>query len=400
MPAGVIGLDPLSGAHLSPHPYLLLLTVMQLIGAPWLLPPLLALLLLLLLYLFFSKVIEARAVVVLILLILVLCPGISILATHHAPVLLCMVFVAAAMLLSEHSGLLSLMLGLAIITSAPLGAVTAVVFAVRFFRMGKYPELTRVAIACAAAFVWFLLWKDLPGLHELLSMSFNPKIFFELGDMAGVSLFLLIIAGYGIVVQAKNQDLVLYSLLLFAAGFFIPLLLPAATVMLAMFAAQGVYHLMTSRWDLELLQSSLLVLVSCIGLFLLITVVRERTSEAPDADFAHLMITLRNEHREGAVLTDPSYAPMVEYFSGRKATLSAETPQPIVDQFLHSRTPTQVYAVMAETNTSYVLLTADMERNLFTRSDDGILFLLHNTERFVQISQTDGGTLWYFIGAR
>ena len=67
------------------------------------------------------------------------------------------------------------------------------------------------------------------------------------------------------------------------------------------------------------------------------------------------------------------------------------------EKFLYSRSPNDVYPLMMASNTSYVLVTADMEQKLFSRSDEGILFLLHNTERFVKIAQTDQGTLWYFI---
>jgi hypothetical protein len=393
--AGSIGADPLHGA-LAPNPYTILISIMQVFGAPWLLPPLLGILLLVLLFSFLNRFVSAQAVVVLSLIIVVLSPGMSILATHHTPILLCMVFITLMLLSFPHHPFIgSLMLGLAMITSPVLGVVAALVLAVVFFRNSHYHELTAIVTTSACVWVWFFFWQDIPVLHELLAPSFNASIFFELGNGEGVSIFLLILAGYGVAVN-KSKDFVLYTVLTLGASLFVSTLLPIVVVALAVFAAQGIYHLVISQWELQLLQSSLLILITCIGLFLLITTVRERVVESPDADFSHVMITLRNQYHEGAVLTDPSYAPMIEYFAGRRAALSSETAQDIVELLLFARSPNTAYPIMVERDVSYVLITNEMQQNLFA-NEEGILFLVHNSQRFVLVKETEANSLWFFI---
>jgi hypothetical protein len=141
------------------------------------------------------------------------------------------------------------------------------------------------------------------------------------------------------------------------------------------------------------LQESLVLLIACVGLFLFITTIRERTADMPSATLSHTMIGLRNQYRPGAVLTDPSYAPMIEYFSDRRATVHDGSDLSIA---FYSRDPKKVYEYLADTDTSYILITPEMHNTLFTRSDEGLLFLMQNSGHFVQI-ESNNVEVWYFI---
>lgn len=391
--------DPLHGTFIVPNPYVMLLALMQVFGAPWLLPLLLSILLMVLLYYYLMRLTASRMLVVLAVALLVLSPTMSVLATHHAPLLLAMVLIAAALLLfPEYTTLACFAVGLAIITAPVLGIIAAAALMVAFFLQRKPDALIGTAIALAIGIVWFFLWSGhAPEIGEIASPKFSTGIFFELGNAGGISIFLVILAVYGIIVLGKGVRVALVTALSFMAAFFFPSLIPVAVVALSMLAARGIYNLMTTKWDLDLLQSALLVLISCIMLFTLITTMRARTAESPDADFAHVMVLLRNQYHEGAVLTAPSYAPMVEYFSGRRAVVDQNSPPAQVDAFLYSRSSDVVYPALTESGTAYIIITGEMRGSTFTRSDEGILFLLHNTERFVKVEQTPGITLWYFI---
>jgi hypothetical protein len=56
-----------------------------------------------------------------------------------------------------------------------------------------------------------------------------------------------------------------------------------------------------------------------------------------------------------------------------------------------------VYPGLVASDTSYILVTDEMRSKFFSRSDQGILFLLQNSERFVEVKSTEQSTLWYFI---
>jgi len=393
------GHDLLHNTPLAPNPYVALLAIMQLFGVPWLLPVLLVLLLIVLLHQYLTGIIQSHTPIVLALITLVVAPSTSVLATHHTPTVLCLVFLLVALIIFGKHPVAGCMLILAaIITEPVLGFFAAGVYAVSLFISKQTNELVGVLLTAFAGVVWFIFWTGQLMVRGLLSPSFNPALFFEIGAQAGISIFLVLLAAYGMIVRPpKDQMLLLYAILLFVVTFFIPALLPATVIVLSIFAANGIYHLMTTQWELELLRSALLILVTCIGVFLIITSIRERIGEAPDSDFAHKMIVLRNQYHEGAVLTAPEYAPMVEYYSDRRAALDENTPASVVHDAFLNRSSAAVYPLLTGTETSYVLITADMRHTMFKRSDDGILFLLQNTERFVIVEQSNESTLWYFI---
>jgi hypothetical protein len=106
------------------------------------------------------------------------------------------------------------------------------------------------------------------------------------------------------------------------------------------------------------------------------------------------------QHRPGGILTDPSFAPIVELYSGRHATLSEDAQPELISTALYNRDATSVYDLLERTDTSFVLLTDEMRAERFSRSDEGILFILPNTERFVKVRSTTESALWYYISRK
>jgi hypothetical protein len=384
--------DILQAGSVMFEPYTILLAVMQLFGVPWLLPILLVGLFLFLVQILLWYRDQDLTFSIAALLLLIVSPSMSVLATAFAPQLLAMVFVTSAILLEKRWVLCSLFILLSVIAHPITGLCSALLLAGWLLSEQRHNEVLSVAIFSCAGVV-FLKMQEITIAPAIL--RFDPHIFFELGYAGGISVFLLIIAVYGVIVGA-NRVVVLLATALFLASFFLPMLVPCAAIMIAVLAAHGIRHLFVTKWNLELLQQSMLILVGCIGIFLIITSIRDRVHEDPDADFSHFMITLRNQHYPGAVLTDPSYAPMVAYFSGRIPALVSEDSE-LLQRAFTSRSPEVVYSFLMETNTSFILITDDMQQKRFSRSDEGLLFLLHNTERFVEIQSTNTTTLWYFI---
>jgi hypothetical protein len=383
--------DPLRGVTFAPNPYGALLAFMGVFGVPWLLPVLLAMLFITLLYHYLERVIPVRGVVVLALIAIVLSPTMSVLATQLRATMLALNLLLAAIILDKRPVVSSILVGLAIITSPVLGTLVALFLALQYLVRKEYHEAIGIALSLLVAIVWFVLWTGQLPLQELTSPSFDTNVLFELGNNGGLTVFFILIAMYSLVLRfTKHRMLALSTIMVTLATVFFPSLLPLAAVLLSIFVGITVFLLITTKWELELLKESLLMLIGCISIFLLITTARERADDAPDADFAHKMTILRNQHREGNVLTHPTYMPMVEQFSGRRAPI-------LPQEVFYSRNAQEIYAMLNEAGISYILITEEMEQTMFKRSDEGILFLLQNSERFVIIEETEGGTLWYYI---
>jgi len=70
------------------------------------------------------------------------------------------------------------------------------------------------------------------------------------------------------------------------------------------------------------------------------------------------------------------------------------------NKVFHSRDAQRTYDFLEETGTTYIYITDEMLDSMFARSDEGILFLLPNTERFVLLGEREDSTLWYYIKRR
>jgi hypothetical protein len=386
---GTFGYDPLEQVFITPEPYVALLTIMQIFGVPWLLPVLLALLLVLLLYHYLERMVPVRTVVVLAIGVVIISPVMSVLATQHTGILLALDLLLAALLLFDaRPTLASILITLMIITQPVLGLLASLYIVIVYLREAKYHAVIGIMLAVAIASAWFILWSNtLP--YELSALSLETDLFFELGNSGGITIFALILAAYAIVLKFdKLQPLIVPTLMLFFLTFFLPALMPITAIALSLFAGHAIFLLITHRWELELLRESLVVLIACIGIFLLITTMRERVQETPDTELSHMMTNLRNQYREGNVLTHSSYAPMVEYFTGKRVVAQ--------DELLLFRDASVVYPALANTQTSYVLMTDEMEQ-MFSHSEEGMLFLLQNSGRFVKLAENEENTLWYFI---
>jgi hypothetical protein len=385
--------DDLRQIPMAPNPYVFLLAGMQLFGVPWLLPLLLFSLFILLLYSYLVRFIEARAVIVFALIAIVLSPTMSVLATSHSPVLLAFILLLGALLLFDRRPVWACTLvGLAIITSSFVGLLAVLFMALVFLRQKKDHELIGLFLTTCVGIAWYLLWiGKIPGIQY---PAFSPMLF-ELGNSLGISVFFIIIAGYAMVARfGKSPSLILSTLIILVASFFIPALLPFTTILLSLQIGYTVVLLVADRWSLELLRQALVLLIACIGLFLIITTIRERADEVPDAALSHTLINLGHQYRPGAVLSGPSYAPMIEYFSRKRATLHDSSQ---LDVAFYSRNPGMVYPFLIRTETSYILITDDIKQRRFTGSDQGILFLLENSGHFVKLEESQGNELWFFI---
>ena len=375
------------------EPYVLLLLFVSLFGVPWLLPFLLMMLFLALLYYYLDDIVQSKIVLTFAFLFLLVSPTISVLATSHSSLLLSFVFVLCVFLsIEKYSVFAAIMLLLTIVSSPIVGILLALWIIVLSVRQHHFSMVVVASLFCILGIVWVV------SSGAILFSFQQTQWFFELGNIEGVSIFLMILAAYGLIAKFSKRPLIMFgSCIMFGAIFFINELAFAATIVVAIFAAYGMYDLLTNRWELELLQRSLHMLVICICLFLLIVTIKERVVQSPTEDFSHMMITLRNQQREGAVLSAPEYAPSIRYFSHRDAVLAPNADESILSKAFYSRNPSVVYGFLSSTNTVYILVTDEMRDLYFTRSDEGILFLLENSGRFVKIAETQTTELWYFI---
>lgn len=375
-----------------PAPYALLLALMALFGVPWLLPPLLAIAVVMISYLLLTAAYGQRSMALFAAVALIISPLMSVLATWHAPLLFCALLVLGAIAIKRFA---PVFIAMAILTHPSFGSLAAVAFMAYAAYRKEWAGSAIIAGSSTGAVIIAILLFGTRPFHELVFASWSANVIFELGVPTGVSVFLLILACYGIMVDFMGRRIVWFSALfaLVLASMVFPSLLIVLTVIIALLVGHAVHRLLVVEWRLSMLQESLLILIGCIALFLVITTMRERLADDPDAALSRTLITLRNTERDGTILTSPEGAPFVRHFSGREPALEMSDDG---DIFL-SRDAVRAYSFMESSGVAYVVITDAMRDDLMLEGDDGILFLLQHSGRFVPIASPGGASVWYFI---
>ncbi len=392
---GSAGVDPVTGTTFAPTPYDVMLALFSTLGIDWLLPALLAVFALAIAYRLLRRAIPAFDALAATGAI-ALSPAFLAVGTRHESSIAALALCALAILWDRKPVLSSFALAGAVITNPVLGLIAAVVIIVASI---KRQDMTRGFGATGAlllAGAWFVGWH---GDFQSLPFPMMPSsdVLFEFGVKDGLSAFFLILAAYGC---ARSSRAVPYAFALLSAVA-IAIIFPgarlAASIVIAVLASRGVLRLVREKWELDPLRQLLIVLVWCAAGFLIITAVRNVSLEQPSSRLVEVLSYIGEQRRPGGVLTDPEIAPLVTYFSGRRATLSQDADPELVRAAFLTRDANAMYALLESTDTSFILITREMRTELFSRSDEGMLFILPNTERFVTITSDEDVTLWYYI---
>ncbi len=375
-----------------PTPYGSLLAVMIIFGVPWLLPAFLAGIFIVLFGILLSRHLKSRSVLIMALGFLIISPTMSFLGTTHTPLLLAGILVLLILLTYETLPIIAGLLFALLTITVPIYGVIAVLIIAVFDT--SWSRRITYAIIVLVSLLWCILTQQ-ALLSELLFANTHLNIIFELGIVGGISIFFFIIGSYGLLmgVYGDRTKMFVVTLCSIALAILFPSSILLLTALLSLLVAYALMQLLMVDWQLDMLQESMLIIISCLTIFLVITTIRERITEVPDGEISHALIVLRESHRLGSVLTAPEYAPLVEYFAGRESAL------PMTDSggLLLLRESNRVYPEFERKHVAYILITQQMRDTIFTKSDSGILYLLQNDGRFVQVGESKKTGTWYFI---
>ncbi len=395
---GIIGYEPISNEPVFLTPYTALLALLGYFGLAWALAPLLVGLFILVLYIFLSGVVKQKFVIFVTLVALLLSPTFSVLSTAHSPIVFASLFLLLALLFSKKSLPLTVVtIALGTATDPLLGIIMTLYLFVVFVNKKNFVSALGVLLALVIPILWEVLWVGRADNIRYL-IQFAP-MFFEFGARGGISLFFIVLAAFGVFTKRipfKKQ--IFWSTLgLLLVSMFLPILIPVVTIFLAYLIGYAVFDLFVEPWNLDLLRHLSLVLVFCIAFLLVAVSVKDRASELPDSVTVDRMVTIGVESHEGKVLTHPSYEPIVIYYSGREATVNSDSSAEEIRRAFFTRQPEIWYMYLEETSTGFIYVDKHTRNDIFSRSDEGILFILLNTNRFVQISKQPDSSAWYYI---
>ncbi len=227
----------------------------------------------------------------------------------------------------------------------------------------------------------------------------------DFGGHVGFGVFLLILVCIGMVYSWKRKRtyvpayfLVGLGVLAMASfgGIVSIYLMPLA----AIFIATALLELRSRQWSIPMLRSLTFALIICGLLFSLVSYMGRLAEAGPDEGLIEASSFLREiSSPDDVILTHPTYAPVVEIVAGRPVVLDSFQQDPWIKQdmgdLFASRNSAQIIGTLRKYAVSYLLIDRTIdEEDVWTGSNDGLLFVLRDGETFKKVYGTDSLEVW------
>ena len=221
----------------------------------------------------------------------------------------------------------------------------------------------------------------------------------DLGGLVGFGIFyiLLILGGF---VSSWSRKRAFYPLHLAILMLIAAMLLLNENrniylnLLLTYFAALGLVALLARKWETPPLRTLTIIIVLCGLLFSTLSYTQRIITSGPDQDTVSGLKWLSTQ-QEGKVLSYPNYQGWIEYYGEKPVFVQLNT----TNQIFYSRNLAATKSLLTENNISYILIDDAMRNGLiWTRNEQGLLFLFRNNETFKRIYSTQRTEIWEYIG--
>ncbi len=233
----------------------------------------------------------------------------------------------------------------------------------------------------------------------------------EFGIGPGIALFCLILALIGFSVTWKHKLLSFISLLSVILLFWLSLAYSAkflilATMVLVVYAGAGLKQLIGMFWELKLLRNLTIVAVLCGILFSTLSFADLQRRVQPDTEHIASLQWMSENTRSGIVLSHYTEGFFVQTIANR-TVFDDEKIRSFDESAQKKRFAEEVFASYSLVNTtsmlkeqgiSHLYITPVLKKGLvWSKNNEGLLFLLRNNETFRNIYDENGYEIWEFL---
>jgi hypothetical protein len=221
----------------------------------------------------------------------------------------------------------------------------------------------------------------------------------DLGGMAGFGVFYLILVASGAIQswpkKREYSSLYISTLLLFLAALLLDKNYNAyLNLILAYFAAIGLLMMLARKWETSTFKTLTIIILLCGLLF---------TTLGPDPELVSGLRWLDSQP-DGIVLSYHGYSDWISYYSGKTAFITArvqDTPNllNLSSEIFYSRDLAKTRMLLTNHKIRYIFIDGPMRNGLvWTRENQGLLFLFRNNEAFRQLYKDGSGNeVWEYL---
>ncbi|MBI2134252.1 hypothetical protein HYU11_06265 [Candidatus Woesearchaeota archaeon] len=302
------------------------------------------------------------------------------------------------------TGILGLIVLFPTILFGFLNAMLAIVIMIGLFTVEERKRasfLVFFSVVFVSALLYYLVF-----FVKLLPIGLLSLVVSDLGG-SGFGAFSLILLVSGVLFTWGKKAsyslpyyvlLFLLSILFFYGSFAIPYL----SFVVAFFSGLGFHALVSRDWNLPLLKRLTILLVFCGLLFSTISFLSRLSSSGPDILTVNALLYL-NGREDGIVLSHYSNGFWIEYFAGKPVLIDsflAGKRYSDSNEIFYSRNLDVTRRLLDRYDVRYILIDEEMRSGkVWSREDEGLLFLFRNNETFSKIYEEGRLAIWEYDGS-
>ena len=345
-------------------------------------------------------------------LLLLISPLFLVTFTSLGPAAMVLFIMLCSWSLYERRPILSVsLLGLLVFVDAKGFIISSLLLIAYGLLRGKWKP---AAMASGAGLILIVLLQEIFGFlaHEMVLMPSSISDFFvSLGADFGYSFFILFLALVGVLaVWSKKRSevaasVILLGLFLFSFGDTTArvLLLPV----MALFAGKGVLVLVRRSWSVRAIRNATLFLGALSLLFTLVMTVSSLVDAQPSTQKLEALRFLRTLPDDQVVLSSAHNGIFIERIAGQPAFLDdvvgAESSgwqrEAVAQRIFMAQRASTAADLLTSQGISHILIDQSMhDGDVWTYEEQGLLFLLEHSPRFVKLYDKGGVQVYRFNG--
>ncbi len=239
-------------------------------------------------------------------------------------------------------------------------------------------------------------------LSEIFASGIFETFFSEFGSYFGFGIFEVFLAVMGIAILFKHKNkfysLILFSFLIVFFSFFFVNLRIFSLLIISFLGANVIYQLYCKKWSFINLKNIVLLTIFCGLFFATIFHANYISDSQPSINLAEGALLLASKE-PGTVLTLQDYGDFIKFYSGKQNVLphsdiSSALYRDYLNMF-YSDDISETIKLFKKYDVKYIIITSDMlSGKIWTKDDEGLLFLIKRSEHFKNILSTKNMHIW------
>ncbi|MFH1212225.1 MAG: hypothetical protein V1659_04860, partial [Candidatus Woesearchaeota archaeon] len=190
-------------------------------------------------------------------------------------------------------------------------------------------------------------------------------------------------------------------LLAFIASFYIPSLRIIENIFFALLAALAFFGIFKRAWSSKFLRQATVLIIVCTVLFSAIAFAKLLVSAEPSPELVTALKQLDGKKNNYAVLSSLENSYYITYFSNHPSfnplLLKNNAFEQDLNTLFYSIRLDDTIPLVEKYNIAYFFITPQMTSGgLWSKSEQGLLFLFKNSEMFINIYSSKGHELWAY----